>query len=203
MSSTNIYDVEEKGLHDQEHLEHKGGNHDHVVHEANKAVLAQAVAAEDQEHMPVWDALRLFPRATFWSFMVSFVIVCLIPVQGLRLTTDHGSVRRRSDREPHGTAGVPETLRPARRRRDIPGRASMAKCGELCVDNRRVCRHHHLRLCPATPRLQEDTHRRPCGAGCLHFRRVLRRDAPGPLRRPVPVRAPVGIIQRHCPGVRI
>lgn len=72
-NNTNIF--EEKELHEQEHLEYKAGTDDHVVHEANKAVLAQAVAAEDQEHMPVWDALKLFPRATFWSFMVSFVIV--------------------------------------------------------------------------------------------------------------------------------
>lgn len=90
MSSKNIEDVESKGF--EEHLEHKV-EHDHVAHEANKAALAQAVAAEDREHMGAWEALKLFPKAAFWSVMVSCVIVS--PSYCVYLIADHGGLRCR------------------------------------------------------------------------------------------------------------
>ena len=49
---------------------------DHNEHfvDNQQTVLSGAIAAEDQEHMSVLKALKLFPKATFWSFMVSFLI---------------------------------------------------------------------------------------------------------------------------------
>lgn len=52
-------------------LEHN----EHIIFEGGQAGLRSAIAAEDQEHMSVLKALKLFPKATFWSFMVSFMIV--------------------------------------------------------------------------------------------------------------------------------
>jgi hypothetical protein len=64
-------------IHDEDLKEKDVGleHHEHVVHDANRAGLTSAIAAEDQEHMSVLKALKLFPKATFWSFMVSFMIV--------------------------------------------------------------------------------------------------------------------------------
>lgn len=85
MSITDSEALKDQGSY--AHHETVHDDHTHVVHEANKAVLAQAVAAEDQEHMDTWQALKTFPMATFWSFMVSFVIVCLlVPPSQLVLT---------------------------------------------------------------------------------------------------------------------
>jgi SP family general alpha glucoside:H+ symporter-like MFS transporter len=70
LSHIDLEESKEKDL--SQHHEHV---HEHITHEANKAVLAQAIAAEDQEHMGVWQALKMFPKAIFWSFMVSFVII--------------------------------------------------------------------------------------------------------------------------------
>lgn len=39
------------------------------------AGLSEAIHAEEQEHMGVIAAFKLYPKATFWSFCVSFVIV--------------------------------------------------------------------------------------------------------------------------------
>ena len=63
------------------HLEH--------VHDANVAIIHQAISAERDEQMGVLKALRIFPRATFWSFMVSFCIVS-------RLYQEHGADQHRS-----------------------------------------------------------------------------------------------------------
>lgn len=41
--------------------------------------LSEAIHAEEQEHMGVLAAFKLYPKATFWSFCVSFVIVSIIP----------------------------------------------------------------------------------------------------------------------------
>lgn len=63
------FDLSEKEKHlDIDHNEH------YVVDTRGDA-LSGAIAAEDQEHMSVLKALKLFPKATFWSFMVSFLIV--------------------------------------------------------------------------------------------------------------------------------
>jgi len=64
-------------IHDDDMKEKDVGleHNEHIVHEANRAGLSSAIAAEDQEHMSVLKALKLFPKATFWSFMVSFMIV--------------------------------------------------------------------------------------------------------------------------------
>lgn len=46
----------------------------------NKNVgLSEAIHAEEQEHMGVLAAFKLYPKATFWSFCVSFVIVSSSP----------------------------------------------------------------------------------------------------------------------------
>ena len=67
------------------HLEH--------VHDANVAIIHQAISAERDEQMGVLKALRIFPRATFWSFMVSFCIVSTDCTKRRDLTsTDHGSL---------------------------------------------------------------------------------------------------------------
>ena len=50
-------------------------HNEHYVSDARADNLSGAIAAEDQEHMSVLKALKLFPKATFWSFMVSFLIV--------------------------------------------------------------------------------------------------------------------------------
>ncbi|BEI82033.1 hypothetical protein CcaverHIS002_0211930 [Cutaneotrichosporon cavernicola] len=70
MANFNNRDTD-KPVHEM--LEHKEDHH--VVHEANKERLAEAVAAEDQEHMGVVAAFRLFPKAAFWSMVMSMVIV--------------------------------------------------------------------------------------------------------------------------------
>lgn len=57
-----------------EHAEHP------ATHDANLADLQQAMSAEAQEHMPVLQALKTYPKATFWSFCVSFLIVSRILV---------------------------------------------------------------------------------------------------------------------------
>ena len=64
-------------IHDEDMKEKDVGleHNEHIVHEANRAGLSSAITAEDQEHMSVLKALKLFPKATFWSFMVSFMIV--------------------------------------------------------------------------------------------------------------------------------
>ena len=41
--------------------------------------LSEAIHAEEQEHMGVLAAFKLYPKATFWSFAVSFVIVSTLP----------------------------------------------------------------------------------------------------------------------------
>ncbi|OCF33722.1 hypothetical protein I316_04434 [Kwoniella heveanensis BCC8398] len=48
---------------------------EHVTHEENLAYLNEAILAEEQEHMGVIEALKRYPQATFWSFMVSFCII--------------------------------------------------------------------------------------------------------------------------------
>ena len=65
-------------------------HNEHYVHDTRGSALSGAIAAEDQEHMSVWKALKLFPKATFWSFMVSFLIVS--EMTRARLTSDHGSL---------------------------------------------------------------------------------------------------------------
>jgi hypothetical protein len=50
-------------------------HNEHLILEANLAGLRSAIVAEDQEHMSVLRALKTFPKATFWSFTVSFMIV--------------------------------------------------------------------------------------------------------------------------------
>ena len=45
------------------------------VHDANVAIIREAITAEQLERMGVLKALMVFPKATFWSFMVSFCIV--------------------------------------------------------------------------------------------------------------------------------
>lgn len=84
-----IQDIDEKP--GQELFEHKDDSH--VVHEVNKAHLAEAVAAEDQEHMGVLAALRLFPKAAFWSMVMSMVIVSPL-CSPMALTAGYGSLRR-------------------------------------------------------------------------------------------------------------
>lgn len=45
------------------------------VHDANLAHITEAINAEELEHMGVLAAFKMYPKATFWSFCVSFVIV--------------------------------------------------------------------------------------------------------------------------------
>lgn len=37
--------------------------------------ISEAIHAEEQEHIGIMAAFKLHPKATFWSFCVSFVIV--------------------------------------------------------------------------------------------------------------------------------
>lgn len=88
---------------DIEQIDH----HEHV-HDANRAILSSAIAAEDQEHMSVLKALKLFPKATFWSFMVSFLIVRTF--EGNVLRPDHGGLRQCLGQQHDGSTRLPETL---------------------------------------------------------------------------------------------
>lgn len=46
-----------------------------IEDKAQDAYLAEAIAAETQQHMGVMEAFKMYPKATFWSFAVSCVIV--------------------------------------------------------------------------------------------------------------------------------
>lgn len=45
------------------------------VHDKNLGYINEAIHAEEQEHIGVLAAFKLHPKATFWSFCVSCVIV--------------------------------------------------------------------------------------------------------------------------------
>lgn len=73
MATTNAYH-NKTFLDDSDHKEKQVFEEVEHVDDKN-AGLSDAIHAEEQEHMGVLAAFKLYPKATFWSFCVSFVIV--------------------------------------------------------------------------------------------------------------------------------
>lgn len=66
-------DVDHKSLEVNE-LEHGASGNEKMG-----AFRADAIAAENAEHsMTVLEAVKAYPMATFWAFVMSFTIVCCL-----------------------------------------------------------------------------------------------------------------------------
>ena len=79
--------------HDAQHSEvveaERGGSQSHAYDLDEKAKVsdykADAIEAENVEHnMTVLEAVRAYPAASFWAFVISFTIVsCIFPLRFL------------------------------------------------------------------------------------------------------------------------
>ena len=178
-------------------------HNEHYVSDTRADNLSGAIAAEDQEHMSVLKALKLFPKATFWSFMVSFLIVSSKRSPSRRLLTpDHGSLRQRVGQQHDGAGSFQAKLWQPTARRNLPSRRGLAVGMQLRLDNRSIRRYPHLRPDPAATRLPMVYHHVAGDDHLLDLRIVLRRDSPGVVRRSVLDRSAVRFLQLSRPSVR-
>jgi MFS transporter, SP family, general alpha glucoside:H+ symporter len=88
MSSTHVVEsktesqhVDDTAVEAQRHISHDNNGYDLDEKAKVADYKADAVEAENAEHnMGVLDAVKAYPMATFWAFIMSFTIVsCLLP----------------------------------------------------------------------------------------------------------------------------